>query len=217
MIKKNLEDYSKKHFIKKCPNCGIYTEKSEGCNHITCSGCNYQWCWLCNKQYNSEHYLKTKCRGFQFFQPKNENDIKLAFEGKIVLKERERQIDIFPNQNFNDECGAVNYYNRRQRYLLYYYDNYGNNYPDIDYRNLTPDSKIKRSLIVLSYFFFGHSIMICCYSPMFLNYFKFRDSDDITLIFYICYYFIVFFNCMIFFFLSYNLEYFHFFRIYFSS
>ena len=46
---------------------------------------------------------------------------------------------------------------------------------------------------------------------MFLNYFKFRDSDDIKLIFYICYYFIVFFNWMIFFFYHIILNIFTFF------
>ena len=30
----SLVDFSKNHFIKKCPNCSIITEKIEGCNHI---------------------------------------------------------------------------------------------------------------------------------------------------------------------------------------
>ena len=34
--------FSNNHFIKKCPNCSIVTEKNEGCNHITCSKSNYQ-------------------------------------------------------------------------------------------------------------------------------------------------------------------------------
>ena len=90
----NIKEYAKNKFIKKCPNCGTYTEKNEGCNHITCAECNYQWCWLCDQKYSNNHYLNGKCRGFQFFQPKNENDIKLAFEGKIILNDSERQLDI---------------------------------------------------------------------------------------------------------------------------
>ncbi len=95
----NIKEYAKNKFIKKCPNCGTYTEKNEGCNHMTCAECNYQWCWLCDQKYSNNHYLNGKCRGFQFFQPKNENDIKLAFEGKIILNDSERQLDINDVQN----------------------------------------------------------------------------------------------------------------------
>lgn len=34
---------------KVCPNCGIATVKSEGCNHITCGACGAHWCWECGK------------------------------------------------------------------------------------------------------------------------------------------------------------------------
>ena len=95
----NIKQYAKNKFIKKCPNCGTYTEKNEGCNHMICLECNYQWCWLCNEQYDYNHYINGKCKGYQFFQPKNENDIKLAFEKKIKLRRNERQIE-FDNINF---------------------------------------------------------------------------------------------------------------------
>ena len=89
-----MDEYSKNKLIKKCPNCGIITEKYEGCNHITCSKCNYQWCWLCNGKYSEDHFNQGKCKGFQFFRPKDEEDIKLAFEGKIELRESQRQEDL---------------------------------------------------------------------------------------------------------------------------
>ena len=95
----NIKQYAKNKFIKKCPKCGTYTEKNEGCNHMICLECNYQWCWLCNEQYDYNHYINGKCKGYQFFQPKNENDIKLAFEKKIKLRRNERQIE-FDNINF---------------------------------------------------------------------------------------------------------------------
>ena len=101
-----MEAYAKKKFIKKCPNCGCWTEKNEGCNHMTCIECNYQWCWLCNNKYTSDHYTIGKCKGFQFFKPKNENDIQLAFEGKIQLRDDERMdfmyiddFDFFEREN----------------------------------------------------------------------------------------------------------------------
>jgi hypothetical protein len=37
--------------MKKCPGCGVMTEKTSGCDHITCSvpGCNTHWCFYCGK------------------------------------------------------------------------------------------------------------------------------------------------------------------------
>jgi hypothetical protein len=61
---------------------------------MTCTKCKYQWCWLCNGKYTYEHYLEGKCKGYQFFRPKDENEIQLAFEGKIELNMSQRQQDI---------------------------------------------------------------------------------------------------------------------------
>jgi hypothetical protein len=82
-IDKSMLEYATNNFVKKCPNCSIITEKKDGCNHITCSKCQYQWCWLCNEKYENDHFEKGKCKGFQFFKPKNEYEIKLMMEGKI--------------------------------------------------------------------------------------------------------------------------------------
>ena len=86
-IDKSMLEFAKNNFVKKCPNCGIITEKNNGCNHITCSKCGYQWCWLCNQEYSIDHFNQGKCRGFQFFQPKNDYEIKLVMEGKIKADE----------------------------------------------------------------------------------------------------------------------------------
>ena len=51
---------------KRCPKCQMYTEKNEGCNHMTCVYCHYQWCWLCEGEYDYNHYEYGKCRGQQF-------------------------------------------------------------------------------------------------------------------------------------------------------
>ena len=53
--------------------------------------------WLCNEEYNIGHYKEGKCRGFQFFQPKDDYDIKLMMEGKITtdkLSWSQRQLDV---------------------------------------------------------------------------------------------------------------------------
>jgi len=97
----SMIEFGKKHFVKKCPKCSIITEKTSGCNHIICSKCNYEWCWLCNGKYINGHYNEGKCKGYQFFKPQDEYDIKLAFEGKIQLNESQIQHDLnnFVNEN----------------------------------------------------------------------------------------------------------------------
>ena len=94
LLKSSMAEYSKNNLIKRCPKCSTITEKVVGCNHITCTKCNYEWCWLCNGEIDPEHYLNGKCRGYQFFRPKNEEEIKLAFERKIELRESQRQEDL---------------------------------------------------------------------------------------------------------------------------
>ena len=102
----SIKEFSKNHFVKRCPNCGIVIEKNNGCNHITCVQCRYEWCWLCNEKYNHDHFSSGKCKGFQFFQPKNDYEIKLMLEGKIkindlAISQRQYNIDI-DNINDND-------------------------------------------------------------------------------------------------------------------
>ena len=95
-LDKSIIEYASNNFVKKCPKCSIITEKSSGCNHITCSKCNYQWCWLCNEKYDTEHFYKGICKGFQFYKPKNEYEIRLMMEGKInsdELSQSQRQED----------------------------------------------------------------------------------------------------------------------------
>lgn len=36
----------------RCPNCGIFIERSGGCNHMTCR-CRHEYCWLCGKSWGS--------------------------------------------------------------------------------------------------------------------------------------------------------------------
>ena len=77
--KKEEEDFKiwkKGKIIKQCPNCKMWTEKNEGCNHMTCAECKFQWCWLCGGKYTSNHFYEGKCNGLQFYKPKSEEDIK---------------------------------------------------------------------------------------------------------------------------------------------
>ena len=65
-LEKQLVNWTKGKRVKRCPRCKIYTEKNEGCNHMTCVSCKYQWCWLCEGEYKYGHYDSGKCQGQQF-------------------------------------------------------------------------------------------------------------------------------------------------------
>lgn len=140
-IDEKMEEYAKKKFIKKCPNCGTWTQKNKGCNHMTCIECNHQWCWLCNKKYTNDHYSSGKCKGFQFFQPKNEEEIQLAFDGKIDVREDDDDLPIY-------------------HYIIITV----NDPPE--QRIISISEKI---ILLLIFFIFGYIITIICQSGKYLN------------------------------------------------
>lgn len=67
-LDKDFQIWKKGKVIKQCPRCKFYTEKNEGCNHMTCAECKYMWCWLCLGEYTEDHYSKGKCNGLQFYK-----------------------------------------------------------------------------------------------------------------------------------------------------
>jgi hypothetical protein len=83
-----------KKFRKKCPNCNTWTEKINGCNHITCKECNYHWCFICSKEYTSDHYIKSKCEETQG------KDVQIIFEEKTKFRKANTIIDN-PNYGLN--------------------------------------------------------------------------------------------------------------------
>ena len=74
--------WTKGKSVKRCPRCKMYTEKNEGCNHMTCTNCKYQWCWLCEGKYIYGHYDSGKCKGQQFTKVDNINNIRVIEENK---------------------------------------------------------------------------------------------------------------------------------------
>ena len=74
-LEKQFMKWTKGKRVKRCPRCQMYTEKNEGCNHMTCVSCKYQWCWLCEGEYKYEHYKSGKCKGQQFTRADNLKDI----------------------------------------------------------------------------------------------------------------------------------------------
>ena len=74
-LEKQFMKWKKGKRVKRCPRCQIYTEKNEGCNHMTCVNCKYQWCWLCEGEYKYDHYRSGKCKGHQFTRADNIKEI----------------------------------------------------------------------------------------------------------------------------------------------
>ena len=141
----SMLEFAKNNFVKKCPKCGIITEKSSGCNHITCSKCRFQWCWLCNGEYTNEHYNTGKCKGFQFFKPNDENEIQLAFEGKIELRESQRQEDYLYDNSLNENHLPRLRRHMRHRIFRYNFNEYYRRY-----------SLLTSFFILLLYIVIGH-------------------------------------------------------------
>ena len=81
-IDTSMIDFAKKNFIKKCPKCGIITEKTSGCNHIICSKCNYQWCWLCNEKYIMDIMIEENAKDINFL------NLKMNMRLNLLLKEK---------------------------------------------------------------------------------------------------------------------------------
>ena len=163
----DIIEFAKNNFVKKCPNCSIITEKSSGCNHITCSKCQFNWCWLCNGKYTNEHYKQGKCKGFQFFRPNDENEISLAFDGKIKLSSSQRQEDFYDNFEVNQ--------NRNENYLR----NYNHN----DYiRRYNCRTTI---FILFSYIMIGHGLYL-----LFNIHDAFMRNKFIKITVYIAYFFL---------------------------
>ena len=77
-LEKEFINWTNDKRVKRCPRCKMYTEKNEGCNHMTCVACKYQWCWLCEKQYSYGHYDSGTCEGQQFTKANYLKEIKNA-------------------------------------------------------------------------------------------------------------------------------------------
>ena len=84
-IEKQFAKWTKGKRVKRCPRCKMYTEKNEGCNHMTCVSCKYQWCWLCEGKYAYGHYDSGKCKGHQFTRADNLKDLKPCCECKCGI------------------------------------------------------------------------------------------------------------------------------------
>ena len=192
-IDKSILEYAKNNFVKKCPKCGIVIEKNNGCNHITCTQCKYQWYWLCNDKYETDHFTKGKCKGFQFFKPKNDYEIKLKKKKKINskdLNDSQRQFDPFEPERGHRHHHRVLRHLRRRNLVL------EDNFRPRRHREI---------LRIDNYFMFSfrNKINFISFYIFFGNPFCFLDNRMSELIFFpnviiCCLYYITYFFWMIF-------------------
>ena len=118
ILDKEFDEWKSHKIVKRCPKCKIWTEKNEGCNHMTCVECNFQWCWLCQKEYKIGHYDSGSCRGLQFEKEQDEEKIKQMLENNL----KNENNNISNNYNYN--------YNRNNNYN-YNYNRNNNRYNDL--------------------------------------------------------------------------------------
>lgn len=56
-------------FTKQCPQCRTRIQKSEGCNHMSCSNCRYQFCWVCSLSWadhsGNSYYICSKVANYK--------------------------------------------------------------------------------------------------------------------------------------------------------
>ena len=74
MIDKGFEEWKTHTLVKRCPYCQFWTEKQDGCNHMTCVQCNFQWCWICEKECVAGHYTFGTCKDLQFSEVYSKDD-----------------------------------------------------------------------------------------------------------------------------------------------
>ena len=113
MIDQDFEKWKKGKIVKQCPHCKFWTEKNEGCNHMTCVECKYQWCWLCLGKYESGHYTRGCCNGLQFYKETDPVKIKERLEQNL----KNAQFNINRN-NDNNRLGLNNNNVRNREHIL---------------------------------------------------------------------------------------------------
>jgi hypothetical protein len=79
----NFRALIKERVMTYCPACHVPIEKSEGCNHMSCSICTFQFCWLCNKKFTRFHFSHYNflfgCPGMQNSSPSEAFKLKLKY------------------------------------------------------------------------------------------------------------------------------------------
>ena len=85
-IDKDFKKWKKNKLIKRCPKCKFWTEKNNGCNHMTCPECKYEWCWFCGSKCDVGHFkMGGGCYGLQFTQKNCFNNCIFLYLYKLMI------------------------------------------------------------------------------------------------------------------------------------
>lgn len=89
---------------KKCPGCGFYIERNQGCNHMTCRhpNCGHEFCWMCGadwKTHGSETGGYYKCNIYE------------AKKADASIYDRERKAKLFQEELKKYRFYYERYYN----------------------------------------------------------------------------------------------------------
>ena len=137
VLEKDFLLWKKDKVIKKCPKCKIYTEKNEGCNHMTCTSCKYQWCWLCEGEYQYGHYYSGRCNGHQFTKANSIEEIEDRNKNNINYTSNYTNYNRY-NNNYNNNLYNRNNYNNNR------YNNNRNNNRLINNNNIFNNNRLGR-------------------------------------------------------------------------
>jgi hypothetical protein len=122
MLEKDFLIWKKDKVVKRCPKCKIFTEKNEGCNHMTCTSCKYQWCWLCLGEYKYGHYDSGRCSGQQFTKANSIEDIeekrRIRLEKIKNLRLNRTKLNTVSNNNNNNNI-ALNVNSNKKKKVYF--------------------------------------------------------------------------------------------------
>ncbi|KAJ2936672.1 hypothetical protein H1R20_g414, partial [Candolleomyces eurysporus] len=89
------EEWAQSNNIKRCPSCNILTEKTEGCNHMTCP-CGTHFCWICRgvfAQGTIYEHMSTVHGGYYGEEVADENPVQLAQQQQVGIRVWQEQLD----------------------------------------------------------------------------------------------------------------------------
>ena len=93
--------------FKKCPWCGVFVERTEGCNFMTCL-CTKEFCFKCGAIEIDDHKCINGCALFESDEP--ENRIRESFDRDLTQDEKDHLAKLrqtFIDRTQNDRVMVV--------------------------------------------------------------------------------------------------------------
>lgn len=91
---------------KKCPKCGVYTQKNGGCKHMTCAACKYQYCFNCRALWTGYDHQCNKKANWKPMDAKEWNADALTKEEQLAKEGLQRSKIHNPVSDNNQQDSA---------------------------------------------------------------------------------------------------------------